>query len=150
VYYRFPALGGTFPVKASRISFSLSRNASEPEKTEDRLEGVIGLRAGLFRPAFSGTLTGVAGEEKTPPPFPSLKNFRNFSSAAFSGELSYAPRIFLVKTKLGYTARKEKEGLWEASLSLTVQKKPGRLSLKIASPDLPDKWTWEISWRLEL
>lgn len=149
-YYHFPSLPGMFPVKPSRVSFSLNRNASDPQKTEDRLEGVIGLRAGLFRPAFSGTLTAVTGEEKTPPPFPAPKNFRNFHSAAFSGELSYAPRRFLVKTKLGYTAKKEKEGLWESSLSLTVRQNPCRFSLKIASPDFPDKWTWEISWRLEL
>jgi hypothetical protein len=150
VSYRFPSLPRNFPVNPSRVSLSLSRNASDPEKVEDRLEGTLGLSAGPFRPAFSVNLTGLTAGEGSPPVFPALRSLGSPYSAAFSGELSYPFRIFLIKTKLGYTAKKEKGGIWDTSLNLTARKKGGRFSLKIASPEFPEQWTWEISWRLEL
>jgi hypothetical protein len=150
VSYHFPPPSGNFPVSPSRASLSLNRNASDPEKIEDRLEGTLGLNAGPFRPALSVNLNGLTAEEGSPPAFPSPRSFGNPRSAAFSGEMSYAFKIFLIKTKLGYTARKEKGGIWDTSLNLTARKKSGRFSLKIASPEFPEKWTWEISWRLEI
>jgi hypothetical protein len=150
VSYRFPRLSRNFPVNPSRVSLSLNRNASNREKIEDRLEGTMGFTLGPVRPALSVSVTGFTTAERAPAAFPAPKSFGDPHSAAFSGELSYPVRIFLIKTKLGYTARKEKDGVWETSLSLTARQKPGRFSLKIASPELPEKWTWEISWRLEL
>jgi hypothetical protein len=150
VSYRFPVSPRNFPVKPSRVSLSLNRNASDLEKIEDRLEGTFAFTLGPVHPAFSVSFTGLTAAETTPFPFPSPKIFQDLSSAAFSGEISYTLWIFLIKAKLGYTAKKEKEGLWETSLNLTARKNPGRFSLKIASPELPAKWTWGISWQLEL
>jgi hypothetical protein len=149
VSYRFPRFSGSFPVIPSRASLSLNRNASNLEKIEDRLEGSFGFTLGPVRPVLSVSFAGLSAAETTPFPFPSPKIFQNLSSTALSGEINYTLWIFLLKAKVGYTAEKEKKGVWDTSLNLTVRKNPGRFSLKIASPEFPAKWTWEISWRLE-
>jgi hypothetical protein len=147
--YRFPHPSGNFPIHPSRVSLSLNRNGSDPEKTEDRLEGILGLSAGSFRPVLSIGITGLGAMKNNPLAFPAPKSFTDPYSTAFSGELGYTRGIFRIRTQLGYTVQKEKEGLWDTSLNLTVRKGAARFSLKIASPELPKEWTGEISWRLE-
>jgi hypothetical protein len=120
------------------------------EKIEDRFEGSFGFTLGPVRPALSVSFTGLTAAETVPFPFPSPKIFQDLYSSSFSGEINYTLWIFLIKAKLGYTAKKEKDGVWDTSLNITARKNPCRFSLKIASPDFPSQWTWGISWRLEL
>ncbi|MDR2536014.1 MAG: hypothetical protein LBD29_08300 [Treponema sp.] len=149
VYYRFPANFGALPVKPARVSLTLAQNASNLEKIEDTLKGVISIRWGPFSSVFSGTLTGIFSANEQPFPFPVPEKSLMFDSAAISGELSYTIGIFRFKTKLEYTLRKDKEPLWNTYLQTTIQGKLGRLSVKIASPDLPMVWTYSVYWGIQ-
>ncbi|MDR3342055.1 MAG: hypothetical protein LBT14_04565 [Treponema sp.] len=149
IYYRFPAGSGGVPIRPSRISLALARNASDLDTIQDRFEGSIGLRLGPLRSVFSGTLIGISSATEPPPPFPIPEAAWNFSSAKISGELSYNVRIFQFKATVGYTVKKEKDPLWDSAWYASVRGKRSRFSLKIASPDFPAQWTYTLSWRLE-
>ena len=60
VYYRLPA-SGKHPIRLSRFSLYISRDASEPEKPLDSVEGSLGLDLGPVRSTFQAALTGLAG-----------------------------------------------------------------------------------------
>jgi hypothetical protein len=148
VYYRFPSNFGRLPVRPSRVSLTLTRNASNGEKIEDTIEGVLGLNWRNLRSVCSGALTGISAQED-PLPFPFPEDSLNFSSVKISEEVSYSFSIFQFKTKLGYTFKQDKEPVWDTAFQVTLRGKPGRFSLKIASPEFPHTWTGSLSWRLE-
>jgi hypothetical protein len=50
---------------------------------------------------------------------------------------------------LAYEEQNAKEGRWDFSFSTGIYGKPGRFSLKIASEDFPNAWTYTLSWRFE-
>jgi hypothetical protein len=149
IYYRFPRDFGDLPVKFSKVSFTLARNASKREKIEDKIEGALGLRWGPLHSVFSGSLIGISAKEERPLPFPIPEDTLNFKAAKVSGELSYNFSIFQFKTKLGYTVKGDTEPVWDTAFQVMVWRKPSRFSLKIASPDFPTTWSYSLSWRLE-
>jgi hypothetical protein len=52
---------------------------------------------------------------------------------------------------MGYMIRAQKEPIWDFSLNSSLKTgNIGRVSLKIASTDFPDKWNYAFSWRLEM
>ncbi|GHU55628.1 hypothetical protein FACS189442_3430 [Spirochaetia bacterium] len=162
-YYRFPA--AAVPFHLSRFSLTTGRNAQNPARTLDSLDGTLSLtlnpqrimkqrRGGPWAApvnlALSGSLDGtlnLAGE-KQPFPYPIPQGEYKFDSAKVAWELSWSPAIFQFKTKTAYVMKGEKEGLWDLSFSAAIHGKPGRFSLKIASPDFPEKWDFTVSWRL--
>ena len=142
----------TFPVRLSRASISLNRDARNPEKTADTLDALAGFYFGPLSTVFSCSLHSVSTldrEGKIKPLFqtPAFEDYESFKVAC---ELGLKPGIFDLRTKLGYTARAKKAPLWEPSLNVSVKPgKWGRIGLKIASTDFPEKWNYTFSWRLE-
>jgi hypothetical protein len=155
--------------RLTRISLGADRNASEPQKIRDGLDLSLGFSLNLrnlFAPdpgagkiygllsspaglSFSCSLNGVAAGEESPSPYPVPQYPYRFDSAKAAGELSWPPGFFQFKTRVGYGIKNEKEGIWETSFSAAVRFKPGRFTVKIASPDFPDEWNGTVSWRLE-
>jgi hypothetical protein len=108
---------------------------------------------GPFTSAFSFSLHSLSYlAEESLFQFPAFENFDSFK---VSGELGWKPpklRIGAIdlKTRLGYTIRAGKEPLWDLSLNGSIRfGKWGRIGLKIASTDFPDKWNYNLSWRFE-
>jgi hypothetical protein len=169
VYYRFPA--AVVPFRVSRFSLSTGRDARNPAKTLDSLDGTLGFTlnpqriiqriwpssrapprgslwavpvALVFSASLDGTLA-LDGEQPSPYPVP---GDYELASAKIAGELSWSPGIFQFKTKTAYVINPKKENTWDMAFSTAVYGKPGRFSFKIASPDFPEEWNFTISWRL--
>jgi hypothetical protein len=149
IYYRFPVSAGNSPLSFSGISLTLNRNSQDREKIQDSFEAVLRFNAGPLRPVFKGALTGLTAAEETPLFFPCPDSPYLFESAWAAGELSYTLGFFQFKTKLGYTVKTERAPVWDAAFSAAIRGKWGRFSLKVESPEFPDAWTWELSWRVE-
>jgi hypothetical protein len=137
----------------SRISLSLRRDGRTREKTKDIAEASMGFNLGPIRTAFSGAYTAltVFNPEDNPFPLPLLSPaFGVYDSAKISGEISWSPGIFQLRTKLGYTMQKEKESIWDASFYGSARiGKHNRLSLKIATPVFLKEWNYTLNWRFE-
>jgi len=158
IYYRFPAANrNSPPVRFTRISFSVDRNAVNPLKISDGLSGNIGIsislpqmaKNGAFRVNFAGSIKTLMESDGSPFPYPVFWEPCVFDNAAGSCELTWSPRIFQFKTKLGYSAYEKKDDKLDFSLSGAVRFKYGRLSVKAESPNFPEKWNFTVSWRLE-
>jgi hypothetical protein len=162
LYYRFPApargkTASKFPIRLTRITLGADRNASNNEKIIDGIDGTLGLSLSLLSlnvksPLginFSGSLNGLFSTDHTPLPYPSPFADHEFDSAKTSLELSWSPGIFQFKTKWGYGVTAKKEGQWDTSFSASVRRKPGRFSVKFASPNFPEKWNCTLSWNVE-
>jgi hypothetical protein len=179
VYYRFPApaakngAGAAFPLRVSRLSLGVDRNAEDPGKIIDGIDGTLGLslnlppvplpwfssqtggaktRSPLGSPLginISGSLKGHSSTVATPSPYPQPQVSPNFDSARAGCELVWSPGILQFKTKLGYTVSANKADQADTAFSAAVRFKHGRLGVKIASPDFPGKWNYTVSWRLE-
>jgi len=160
VYYRPSAptakarRENTFPIRFSRASLGFNRDARTPEKTEDRLDAMVGFYFGPMSTVFSCVLHSKTFLEESgvpqggiPPLFrPTV--FETFESFKVSGELGWSPGIFNLRTRLGYTTRAEKDPIWELSLSGSFKPgKWGRLSFNISATDFPGKWNYTLSWR---
>jgi hypothetical protein len=145
-----PLKKSALPWGFSRASLSLDRDGRIREKTEDTVKGTINFNLGPVRTGFSGAYTALtAFTEERPPPLPLPPAFGDFSSAKIAGEISWSPGIFQFRAKLGYTAKKDKESLWDTSFYGAAKiGKQGRWSFKIAAPDFPREWNYTISWRL--
>jgi hypothetical protein len=144
IYYRFPTDFSIGHLSFSRVSLKLTRNAEDLSQVADRYEALLGLAWGSLGWAVSGNLTGVSATSEQPVPFPIPASVLEVHFAGISGELSYRIGKVQFRTKLGYTS-----GIWDASWYTSIRGKPGRFSLKIASPDVPVSWTYTLSWRLE-
>ncbi|MDR1904974.1 MAG: hypothetical protein LBQ88_22170 [Treponema sp.] len=168
LYYRFPAStskksGGTgkdktaayrFPIKVSRISFEADRNASDPTQILDSFDVFTGFSIGSFRPTLSASLDLISSEESLPPdsiisPYP-LPFQARFDSAGIAGELLYAYHAFQYRVNLSYTLADGSPHIWGASFYTSVKGALGRFSLKIATPKFPERWSYTLSWRLEV
>ena len=162
-YYRFPAnksrLNNFF--RFTRVSFTADRNADNLQKINDRFTANAGISLnlkyiGIKSPLgvnFSGSIRYLSSAEEIPSPYPLPKNLREFDSAAANYEFVWSPHKFQFRSKIGYTntAKKEAENeeKWDFSISSALRFKHGRLSLKAASADFPEKWNITASWRLE-
>jgi hypothetical protein len=116
------------------------------------VEALAGFNLGPFRTTFSGAYTALTafddGDDPFPLPLPPA--FGTLDSAKVSGEISWSPKIFQLRTKWGYTIRKEKENLWDATFYGSARiGKHHRLSLKIAAPVFPGEWNYTLGWRFE-
>jgi hypothetical protein len=132
-YYRFPApRTGAFPLGISRLSFALDRDMRESGPPMG-YEALLGLRLWFVGAAFSGALGGGTGKA--------------------SGELSWYPGRFQLRTKLGWTLEGDGEKVWDASIYGALRWKWGRISVKIAATELPrpapENFTYTLSCRLE-
>ena len=175
IYYRFPAANkNSPPVRFTRLSMTVDRNAENPEKISDKLSGNMGisirlpkvLKNSTFGINFSGSINGLAESTENPFAYPipqaaDLSPYWIFHAANASCELIWSsgsikfPRIskypmnFQFKNKFGYAAFDNKDDIWDVSFSFSYSFKQGRLSVKAESPDFPEKWDWNISWRFK-
>jgi hypothetical protein len=142
-----------FRIRFTRASLSVNRDARKPEKTADTLNALAGFNFGVFSTVFScslHSLSALDGESLFG--FPA---FENFDSFRVKGELGWKPSRFRfgaldLSSALAYTARAEKDSLWELSLNGSIKPgKWGRVGLKIASQDFPEKWNYTLTWRFE-
>jgi len=137
----------------TRASLSIGRDARKPKKTADSISALAGFNIGPFTGAFSFSFHSLSflGEES----LFQFPVFENFDSFKVSGELGWKPpklRIGAIdlKARLGCTIKAEKDPIWELSLNGSIKPaKWGRIGLKIASTDFPDKWNFTLSWRFE-
>jgi hypothetical protein len=144
-------------VRFSRASLTLNRDARKPEKTADAINALTGFNFGPLSTVFSCSLHNISclEEDLGISPLLSFPVFETFDSFKVSGELGYKPPNFHfgsldLKTTLGYTTRAEKDPLWDFSLNCSYKPgKWGRVGLKIASTDFPEKWNYTLSWRFE-
>ncbi|MDR2543203.1 MAG: hypothetical protein LBC80_07130 [Treponema sp.] len=158
-YYRFPAVpanrtAASFPIRFTRISLSADRNAVNPLQISDSYSGSFGFNInGLttnspLRMTFTGTIKGTSGFSPYLYPIPFDNSFHRDSFAA-NCELYWSPQNYQFRSRIGAAFFPEKEDIWDFSISMAIRFKQGRLSLRAASLDFPEKWNWTISWRLE-
>ncbi|MDR1836791.1 MAG: hypothetical protein LBQ89_03940 [Treponema sp.] len=160
-YYRFPSAARNsagFPIRLTRISISADRNANNPQKINDKLTGYIGFSVNLRQIAIntplgiavSGSVNGLTASGSVPPPYPVPgQSDWIFNDAGLNLEITWLPRHFQFRSKFGYTFSAKKDDLLDFSFSAAVNFRYGRLSIKAASSDFPEKWDWTVSWRLE-
>jgi hypothetical protein len=175
-YYRLPApgtartgaaktahnSGAVFPVRLSIISFNADRNESDRKKIIDSVDGRLGFLLNLppapvFSPkaaplgiSLTASIKGQSAAAETPSPYPIPQEPWRFDSFKTGSEFSWSPGFFQFKTHLAYTGYAQKEGRWDTAFSAGRRFKHGRLSLKAASPDFPEKWNWTIAWTTRL
>jgi len=156
VLYRFPArTKKSSAFRLTRISFSADRNAENHKKIADSLSGNLGVsfflphmaKTGPLGINFSGSIKGLAFDDN-PSPYPGVEK-HDFDTAGGSCEFTLSPRNFQIKSKIGYSAYAKKDEIWDFSISAAARFKHGRLSIKAAFPDFPEKWNCTISWRVE-
>ena len=156
VYYRPSApsaaarRANSFPVRFTRASLSINRDARNPEKTADTLDAMAGFYFGPLSTVFTFSYHGVSclDEDSGFPVLFQFPAFESFESLKFACELGLKLGIFDIRTKLSHTIRAEKASLWEPSLNFSVKPgKWGRIGLKIAFTDFPGKWNYTLSWR---
>jgi len=159
-YWRFPSSATirNNTLRFTRISLSMDRNADNPKKISDSFSGNFGIslnmrKIGVKNPLginFSGSIHGKAGENDDISPYPVLDKDWLWENASINCEFLWSVAIFQFKSKIGCTFFPEKDEKWDFSLSSTTRFKHGRLSLKASSEDFPEKWSWTISWRMEM
>jgi hypothetical protein len=151
IAYRFPTKFsvklGPVPLNPSYCSFGFSRNAANWDNITDKAEASLGLNLGPLHTALSGSAVFLSAADTQPAPFPLPDASASFASARASGVFSLRLGIARFSAALGYTLQKVKGAVWDTSFRASIQGKPGRLSLEIASPAFPDKWTFALSWR---
>jgi hypothetical protein len=180
-YYRFPSISGRalaageFPLRVSRVSINIDRNASDWNKINDSINGTLGLSLSLppmllpqeLMPVsarrvknpkpknyplninLSASIKSLGFTNEQPSPFPFFSSDNGFDSAKAGCEFLWSPGIFQFRTRLAITAFANKDNQLEASTAAAVRFKHGRFGLKIAAPDFPEKWNCTLSWRLE-
>ena len=141
-----------FPVRFSRASFSLNRDARTLDKTADSFDALAGFYFGPISSVLSCSLHSrsiLEGEGGNTSLF-QFPAFETFESFKVSAELGWKPFIFDFKIRLGYTTRKDKDPLWEPSFNCSVRPgKWGRIGLKITYTDFPEKLNYTLSWRFD-
>jgi hypothetical protein len=131
----------------------MSRDSRNPEKTADVMDALAGFNFGPFSQVFSCSLHSLSGLDGAA--LFALPAFENYDSFKVSGELGWKPSgsrlgALDLKTRLGYTFRAVKDPLWDISINCSVRPgKWGRVALKAASPDFPNRWNYTLSWRFE-
>jgi hypothetical protein len=167
----------SFPIRLTRISLSADRNAENSLKIKDSFSGTIGFsvnfsdfihnkrsdiqqiskkslpKSSPLGITFSGSVTGfkTSGDNYSVFPIPvSLTDESwEWNNSTINCELFWSPLNFQFRSRIGVSTYVEKEEKLDFSLSAAVRFRQGRLSVKAASPDFPDKWNWTVSWRVE-
>ncbi|MCL2276572.1 MAG: hypothetical protein FWC21_01605 [Treponema sp.] len=149
LYLRFPfsARNRADIIRLSSISFSADRNAVNKLKITDNFSASVRLRLSFFKFEikspfslnFSGSLAGITSPDKE----------WTLKSSSAGCELTWSPLIFQLSARADYRIKTEKDDVWELSASAAARFKFGRISVKAASPDFPEKWNLSVSWRLE-
>lgn len=165
-YYRYPArTKNSYPVRLSRTSFSIDRNASNPKKISDSFSGNLGFsilfpqmaKTGPLGVNFSGSAKGLTDFDENSgaqniSPYPGFEK-RDFDTASAACEFSLSPLNFQFKSKFGYSTFAKKDDKWDFSVSAAARFKHGRLGIKAEFPNLSsldaEKWNLTVSWRLE-
>jgi hypothetical protein len=120
-------------------------------KITDTYEALIGIGCGAWGFAVSSGFTGVVHAEEPPILFPVPNLPVDVPGLGISTEVRRPFGPLYLRLKLSFTdenIRDGQEGRAGASLYAALRGKHGRLSLKIASADLPDSWTYTLSWGL--
>jgi hypothetical protein len=136
----------------ARASFGLSRNASNPQKTADTMSAVIAFNISMLRFVFTGNIHCLTALDENDLflALPLPPSFEDFESSKISSEVSWNLKGVQFSAKAGYLIRAEKDNVWDFTFSTSLRlARIGRISLKVASPEFPDKWTYTLSWRLE-
>jgi len=159
LYLRFPfsARNRAEIIRLSVISFSADRNAENNKKISDNFSASVRLRLSFSRFGigspfglnFSGSVIGVTSSD-TLSIFPAADNKWVLNSSSAGCELTWSPSIFQLGVKAGYTMNAGKDDISELSASVSVHFDFGRITVKAASPDFPEKWNLFVSWRLEI
>ena len=143
-------------IRFSRASLSMNRDARNPEKTADTLNALAAFNMGPFSSVFYGSLHSLSSlDAHSGMPLLGFPVFESFDSFRLSGELGWKLSNFSLgdldlRSRLGYTIRAEKENLWDLSLNASLRPgKWGRIGLRIASTDFPERWNYTLSWRFE-
>jgi hypothetical protein len=133
----------------SRVSLDISRDASEPEKILDSLDGTFGFKVWQFPLTLKCKLTGRTSSDAPPFPYPVTDWGYSFNAVKISGDASYNTGPFRFKAGLGWGKEYNKPPKWEPSFSAAIQGKPGRFGLQVKSTDFPKEWDLSLSWRLQ-
>jgi len=157
IYYRFPANRDKNFVRISTISLSADRNAVNHLKIHDSYSGHLNININMeqfllknpLRIYLSGSIKGLSKPDIDPNPYPIPSDW-SWESTAISWEFSWTYGIFQLRSKTGCTIYSEKDEKWDFSVSTSARFKHGRLTIKAASPDFPQKWNWSASWRIEI
>jgi hypothetical protein len=137
-YYRLPS--SRAPAALSRVSLTVNRDSRDEDAVLDSGDILAGIKLG---------------------PFSSVTEFKlstkdnDFASLGIQESVSWKIRLINFIARTGYTNTAGKDDLWDGSLSASVRGKlrsgkRGRLSVKAASTDFPEKWEYTIGWRVEL
>ena len=157
IYYRFPSKRNSSPVRISTISLSADRNAVNHLKISDSYSGNIGININMeyfnlknpLRVYLDGSIKGLSKSDINPNPYPIPAEW-NWESTAISWEFIWTHGVFQLRSKTRCTIAAKKDEIWDLSVSASARFKQGRLTIKAASPDFPEKWRWSASWRMEI
>jgi len=154
IYYRFPSSArDTGVFRMTRVSFSAGRNSENLLKIEDSFSAALGININprkygirsVFGINLSGSLNGLTDENES----------WDWRTADAGLEFIWSPNFkklpgFQLRTKVGCNFFSDKDEKWDFSINSSIRFKNGRISLKAASPDFPEKWNWSITWRAEI
>ncbi|MDR2245505.1 MAG: hypothetical protein LBE17_02335 [Treponema sp.] len=163
VSYRFPSslkfplpLGLSF--RPGRVRLAAARDSRNRE-TRGRFDAGISFSVGPVRTAFNTAVIVIGSTGRAS---------RDVAASKISGELSYYTGPFQFRTTAGYTGTRSKSPVWDLSWYMSIRGTrepvkvrehstapgrftlPGRFSITVSSPDFPEKWACEFSWRLEV
>ncbi|MDR1250491.1 MAG: hypothetical protein LBK63_14480 [Treponema sp.] len=143
LYYHFQTIPARSPrfFWPSRVSVTMSRDASDPENKADSIAALWGFALGKIPLVFQGDLHGVYREGP---------GDYEFASAKMSAEASCSVKPFQFSLKPAYAINKKGEGQAEAGASVSIRGKWGRLTLKTSIADSGRDWEGGVSWRLQL
>jgi len=155
IYWRFPAVpnkDNSLNIRLTRVSVSANRNAVNLRKIEDRFTADFSLSINLPHTnplglTFTGSIDGLS-EDENPSPYPILNDQWEWNNASVSCDISWSPGVFQFRSSLGINFSVEKEEVYDFSISTSIRFSRGRLTIRAASPELPKKWNWTLSWRL--
>jgi len=150
----------TSAIRFSRISVNFGRDARQTDKSRDSLNSLAAFNIGPFNTAFTLALNSVSALGDETGGFLQYPLFETFDSLRAGGELIWrAPNFRLfnsgagsldLRTRIGYTIRAEKDPVLDFSVNCSFRPgRWGRISLRIANTDFPEKWNYTLNWRFE-
>ena len=135
----------------SRASLEFNRDARRLDRTSDSLSALGAIMAGPLSIVLSGTYQAWSVLELEEEGAFQGPYFEAYESFKLSGELGFSRGIFSIQARGGCLFRAERENIKD--LSVNVSFRPGswgRISMRLASTELPRKWNYTLSWRYAL